>query len=269
MKKRRTTFSRISKFVAAFFMVCMVFMMSSHVITAAPEDEITETTTNSSDTLTIGISAGDGSDLASVLQIMLVLTVIALAPSILIMLTSFTRIIIVMHFTRAALGTQTAPPNQVLIGLSLFLTFFIMAPVFTKVYNDAILPLSKNDISAEEAYDIGIDPLREFMFDQTNTKDIKMFMEIADIQDAEDYDDIPTYVLIPSFIVSELRTAFIIGFLIYIPFIIIDMVVASALMSMGMMMLPPTTISLPFKILLFIMADGWNLIIGNLVKTFY
>ena len=185
------------------------------------------------------------------------------------MLTSFTRIIIVMHFTRTALGTQSTPPNQVLIGLSLFLTFFIMAPTFTTVYNDAIKPLSANEISAEEAYKTGIQPIRKFMFKQTNTKDIRMFLEIADIGAVENYDDIPTYVLVPSFIVSELRTAFIIGFLIYIPFIIIDMVVASALMSMGMMMLPPTTISLPFKILLFIMADGWNLIIGNLVKTFY
>ena len=199
------------------------------------------------------------------------MTVIALAPSILIMLTSFTRIIIVLHFTRSAIGTQTAPPNQVLVGLALFLTFFIMAPTFKTVYDDAIKPLSKNEITAEEAYDVGIKPIRQFMLEQTNTKDIRMFIDIAkvDTSTLKDYDDIPIQVLIPSFIVSELRIAFIIGFLIYIPFIIIDMVVSSALMSMGMMMLPPTTISLPFKILLFIMADGWNLVIGNLVKTFY
>lgn len=205
------------------------------------------------------------------MQILLVLTVIALAPSILIMLTSFTRIIIVLHFTRSAIGTQTAPPNQVLVGLALFLTFFIMAPTFKTVYDDAIKPLSKNEITTEEAYDVGIKPIRKFMLEQTNTKDIRMFIDIAkvDTSTLKDYDDIPIQVLIPSFIVSELRIAFIIGFLIYIPFIIIDMVVSSALMSMGMMMLPPTTISLPFKILLFIMADGWNLVIGNLVKTFY
>lgn len=271
MKKSRI-FSRAFKIVV---LLLTVFVISSFTATSVSATSVletsdsTETTTDSSDTINIGISAGDGSDLASVLQILLVLTVIALAPSILIMLTSFTRIIIVLHFTRSALGTQTAPPNQILIGLALFLTFFIMAPTFSTVYNDAIIPLSNSEISAEEAYDIGIQPLREFMIEQTNTKDIKLFMDIAEVDDAQDYDDVPTEVLIPSFVISELRIAFIIGFLIYIPFIIIDMVVSSALMSMGMMMLPPTTISMPFKILLFILADGWNLIIGNLVKTFY
>ncbi len=271
MNKRKKILSKITKIVSMCLLVIVfAVILPSHAHAGElTEDTTTVAETDADDTLTIGISAGDGSDLASVLQILLVLTVIALAPSILIMLTSFTRIIIVMHFTRAALGTQSAPPNQVLVGLSLFLTFFIMAPTFSKVYTQAIQPLSNNEISAEEAYEKGIEPIREFMFEQTNTKDIKMFLEIADIQEVSDYDDIPTHVLIPSFIVSELRTAFIIGFLIYIPFIVIDMVVSSALMSMGMMMLPPTTISMPFKILLFVMADGWNLIIGNLVKTFY
>lgn len=271
MKKKNRLISALMKFAVLFIVAFIITayntsdVMATDIIPETPA----ETTADSSDNFTIGITAGNGSDLASVLQILLVLTVIALAPSILIMLTSFTRIIIVMHFTRTALGTQTAPPNQVLIGLSLFLTFFIMAPVFTQVYNDAILPLSREEITAEEAYDVGIEPIRNFMFEQTNTKDIRMFLDIAQVEEVETMEDIPIYVLIPSFIVSELRTAFIIGFLIYIPFIIIDMVVASALMSMGMMMLPPTTISLPFKILLFVMADGWNLIIGNLVKTFY
>ncbi len=271
MKKRSKAILAFARIAIVVAIVLFISVNSRTAVYATDILRTEETTTaaNASDNFTIGISAGNGSDLASVLQIVLVLTVIALAPSILIMLTSFTRIIIVMHFTRTALGTQSTPPNQVLIGLSLFLTFFIMAPTFTTVYNDAIKPLSANEISAEEAYETGIQPIREFMFKQTNTKDIRMFLEIADIGAVENYDDIPTYVLVPSFIVSELRTAFIIGFLIYIPFIIIDMVVASALMSMGMMMLPPTTISLPFKILLFIMADGWNLIIGNLVKTFY
>lgn len=273
-ERKKINREKILSGIIKFFALCLVvgllmFVVPASVNAGEISEGTTETTTDISDKLTIGISAGDGSDLASVLQILLVLTVIALAPSILIMLTSFTRIVIVMHFTRTALGTQSAPPNQVLIGLSLFLTFFIMAPTFSQVYNDAIKPLSNNEISAEEAYEIGEAPIREFMFEQTNTKDIKMFLEIAGIQEVSDYDDIPTYVLIPSFIVSELRTSFIIGFLIYIPFIIIDMVVSSALMSMGMMMLPPTTISMPFKILLFVMADGWNLIIGNLVKTFY
>lgn len=219
--------------------------------------------------LTIGVAAGD-ENMASVLQMLALLTVISLAPSILIMLTSFTRIIIVLHFTRAALNTQTVPPNHVLVGLALFLTFFIMAPTFSSVYQNAVKPLAAGEITSEEAFEVGMAPIREFMFGQiTREKDLKMFLEISGTQDVQTQDDIPTSVLIPSFITSELRTAFIIGFVIYIPFIIIDMVVASTLMSMGMMMLPPTTISMPFKILLFIIADGWNLVIGNLVKTFY
>lgn len=270
MKKPKTkTKIKCSKIIkTCMILLTVFFLVSLSASGVSASEEVTTTAASSNSNLTIGISAGDGSDLASVLQIVLVLTVIALAPSILIMLTSFTRIIIVLHFTRAALGTQTAPPNQILVGLALFLTFFIMAPVFSTVYSDAIVPLSNNAISTEEAFDIGIEPIRTFMFEQTDTDDIRLFMDIAEITDAESNDDIPTQVLIPAFIISELRMAFIIGFLIYIPFIIIDMVVASALMSMGMMMLPPTTISLPFKLLLFIMADGWNLIIGNLVKTF-
>ncbi len=217
----------------------------------------------------------DEGNMSADIKMFLVLTVLTLAPSILIMLTSYTRIIIVLHFLRSAIGTQTAPPNQVLIGLALFLTLFIMHPVFTQVNENAIKPLDAGEITQEEAFDAGMEPIREFMFGQTQRKDINMFCEIAQVSydPSEDLDqmkaDIPNSVLIPSFIISELRTAFIIGFLIYIPFIVIDMVVASVLMSMGMMMLPPTTISLPFKILLFILADGWNLVIKNLVLTFY
>lgn len=229
-----------------------------------------ETTASENNLINIGISTSDGNDMASVLQMLLVLTVISLAPSILIMLTSFTRIVIVLHFTRAALGTQTVPPNQVIIGLSLFLTFFVMSPVFTEVYDSALKPLSNNEISVEEAYETGVKPLKSFMLKQTSTKDLDTFFKIAGYEEGSvtSEDDISMTVLVPSFIISELRIAFIIGFLIYIPFIIIDMVVSSTLMSMGMMMLPPTTISAPFKILLFVMADGWNLIIGNLVATF-
>ena len=208
--------------------------------------------------------------MASVLQMLLVLTVIAIAPSILIMLTSFTRIVIVLHFTRTAIGTQTVPPNQILVGLSLFLTLFVMSPTFTQIYDSAVVPLSNNEISAEEAFETGVKPLREFMLKQVSNKDLDTFLKIAGYEDGSiaSEDDIPLQVLIPSFIISELRIAFIIGFLIYLPFIVIDMVVSSTLMSMGMMMLPPTTISMPFKILLFVMADGWNLIIGNLMTTF-
>ncbi|NLP34594.1 MAG: flagellar type III secretion system pore protein FliP [Clostridiales bacterium] len=211
----------------------------------------------------------DGDTLAPTLQILLVLTIITLAPSILIMVTSFTRIVIVLHFVRSALGTQTTPPNQILIGLALFLTFFIMSPVFTQINTEAIEPMSSGEITKEEAFEAGIAPIRTFMLEQTKIKDLRLFMDIAGIDTVKTVEDIPMTVIIPSFIISELRTAFIIGFLIYIPFIIIDMVVASTLMSMGMMMLPPTMIAMPFKILLFIVADGWNLIIGELVKTFY
>lgn len=206
--------------------------------------------------------------LSGSLRILLTLTVLSLLPSILIMLTSFTRIIVVLHFLRAAVGTQTAPPNQVLVGLALFLTLFIMQPVFTDINENAIKPFDAGEITQEEAFEIGSKPLREFMNGQAQTKDIDLFIQISG-GEYDSYDDVPFSVLIPSFIISELRQAFIIGFVLYIPFIVIDMVVASVLMSMGMMMLPPTTISLPFKILLFVLADGWNLVIGSLVKTFY
>lgn len=208
-----------------------------------------------------------GGSLSAPIRILLFLTIISLAPSILIMLTSFTRIIVVLHFLRTAIGTQTSPPNQILVGLALFLTFMIMSPVFTQINEEAIKPLDAGEITQEEALEIGMKPIREFMYGQVQEKDVNLFCEIADVT-YEENDDIPNTVLIPAFIISELRQAFIIGFIIYIPFIVIDMVVSSVLMSMGMMMLPPTTISLPFKILLFILADGWDLVIGNLVKTF-
>ena len=198
----------------------------------------------------------------------MILTIISLAPALLILLTSFTRIIIVLHFLRTAIGTQSSPPNQILIGLALFLTLFIMQPVFTDINENAIKPFDAGEITQEEAIEIGSQPLRAFMNGQVQTKDIDLFIEISG-ETYENYDEVPFSILIPSFVISELRTAFIIGFMLYIPFIVIDMVVASVLMSMGMMMLPPTTISLPFKILLFILADGWNLVIGSLVKTFY
>lgn len=223
---------------------------------------------NIANTVTVTYENGNGT-LNGALRILIVLTLIAIAPTLIIMMTSFTRILIVLHFTRAAIATQTAPPNQVLIGMALFLTFFIMEPTFTEVYNNAIVPFENNEITQDEAFEEAMDPIREFMYSQTQTKDVRLFMEIDDVDWDGELESIPNAVLVPSFIISELRTAFIIGFLIYIPFIVIDMVVASVLMSMGMMMLPPTTISMPFKILLFVLADGWSLIIGSLVKTFY
>ncbi|HKM05135.1 MAG TPA: flagellar type III secretion system pore protein FliP [Lachnospiraceae bacterium] len=223
---------------------------------------------NIANNLTVTYNDGNG-EVAGSLRILMTLTAIAIAPMLIICVTSFTRILIVLHFTRTALNTQTAPPNQVLIGLTLFLTFFIMSPVISQINDTAIKPFDAGEITQEEAFEAGMEPLRQFMYEQTKSKDASMFMQIAEKEWDGTLEQIPNTVLIPSFIVSELRTAFIIGFLIYIPFIIIDMVVASTLMSMGMMMLPPTTISMPFKILLFVLADGWNLIIINLVKTFY
>ena len=223
---------------------------------------------NIANTVTVTYENGNGS-INGALRILLILTAIAIAPLLLIMLTSFTRIIIVLHFARAAIGTQTAPPNNVLIGLALFLTFFIMQPTLNTVYQEAVVPFENGQLDQTEAFEKGMEPIRQFMYPQTQKKDVQMFMEISQTEWDGTLAGIPNRVLIPSFLISELRRAFIIGFLIYIPFIVIDMVVASALMSMGMMMLPPTTISAPFKILLFVMADGWNLVIMNLVRTFY
>lgn len=220
-----------------------------------------------------GLSISYNNDTGSVstpIRMLLVLTVLALAPSILIMMTSYTRVIIVLHFLRTAIGTQTSPPNQILIGLALFITFFIMWPTFQQINENAIQPLDAGEITMEEALQEAEIPIRQFMYGQTQEKDLKLFVDMdTQSETYESYDDIPMTTLVPAFIISELRYAFILGFVIYIPFIVIDMVVASVLMSMGMMMLPPTTISLPFKILLFILADGWNLLIGNLVNTFY
>lgn len=235
--------------------------------------EAREATSDSTNGLSITYNNDTGS-LSTPVKAFLVLTILALAPSILIMLTSYTRIVIVLHFLRTAIGTQTAPPNQVLIGLSLFLTFFIMWPTFQEINENAIVPLDNGEITIEQAFEAADEPLRDFMYGQTQEKDLHLFMDIdnqeyPDEMTLEAYYEVPFTTVVPAFIISELRYAFIMGFLIYIPFIVIDMVVSSVLMSMGMMMLPPTTISLPFKILLFIMADGWNLLIGSVVKTFY
>ena len=212
--------------------------------------------------------ATGGSEYSLSLEILVLMTVLTLLPSIVIMMTSFVRIIIVMSLLRQALGTATTPPNQVLIGLSLFLTYFVMAPVFTNIYEEAFDPYVNERISAEEAMDKAAIPLREFMLAQTREDDILMFAEIADHDLTGDPTDIPFRVLAPSFMTSELKTAFTIGFLIYIPFVIIDLVVASVLMSMGMMMLSPMMISMPFKLMLFVLADGWALITQSLTTSF-
>lgn len=204
-------------------------------------------------------------EVASSLELLFILTILALAPSILIMMTCFTRIIIVLSFIRKAVSTQTTPPNQVLIGLALFLTFFIMAPVASEINDNALQPYLNEEINQETAFENAMEPVKEFMLKQTRAKDLALFMNISGSEITQSVEEVPTKALIPAFIISEIKTGFEIGFIIFIPFIVIDMVVASTLMSMGMMMLPPVMISLPFKLLLFIMVDGWNLIIQSLI----
>ncbi len=218
----------------------------------------------------IDISLGEegASNWALGLQLMLLLTVLSLAPSIVIMLTSFTRIVVVLSLLRNALATQRMPPNQIIVGLALFLTLFIMSPVFGQINEEAFQPYLAEEIAEEEALELALNPLREFMFEQVSERDLALFIEISGEERPNNPDEVPTLVLIPAFIISELKTAFQIGFLLYIPFIIIDMIVASTLMSMGMLMLPPVMISLPFKILLFVLVDGWYLVIRSLVTTF-
>jgi flagellar biosynthetic protein FliP len=224
---------------------------------------------NIANQFTVSLFDDGNGELAGTLRILITLTLISLAPFLLITMTSFVRIVIVLHFTRAALNTQSAPPNQILLTLALFLTFFIMQPVIDQINETAIIPFEAGEISQEEAFEAGMLPIRNFMFAHTQGKDANLFMNISGAEWDGTLASIPSSVLIPSFIISELRMAFMMGFMIYIPFIVIDMVIASTLMSMGMMMLPPTVISMPFKILLFVMADGWHLIIGSVVKTFY
>ena len=207
-------------------------------------------------------------DGSNAVQLLLLIGGISLVPALLFTVTGFTRILIVLGFIRSGLGTPTAPPNQVLVGIALFLTLFVMAPTFNAINKDAIDPLSKGTISQAQAFDRGQKPLREFMFRQTRTKDLALFVKLAKLDRPQTRADVPTWVLIPAFIISELKTAFQIGFLIFLPFLVIDLVVASTLMSMGMVMLPPVFISLPFKILLFVLVDGWNLITRSLVESF-
>jgi len=220
----------------------------------------------------INLSVGDGGDepvkMTIALQILFLFTVLSLAPAILVMVTSFTRIVIVLSLLRHALGTQQMPANQIIIGLSLFLTFFIMTPVWNEVNSQALQPYINEEISAEKAFDLATQPIKEFMLKQTREKDMALFVKISKGKRPQNPDDIKLPVLLPAFAISELKTAFQIGFMIYLPFLILDMVVASVLLSMGMMMLPPIMISLPFKLLLFVLVDGWNLVVGSLVQSF-
>ncbi|MFX4261944.1 flagellar type III secretion system pore protein FliP [Pelotomaculum propionicicum] len=201
-------------------------------------------------------------------KLLVLLTLLSLAPAFLIMMTSFTRIVIVLSLLRTALGVPTAPANQIIVGLTLFLTIFIMAPTYKQVNEQAVQPYLRNEISQEEAQQLGARPLSDFMLRQTREKDLALFINLAKIERPEKPEDIPMHVVIPSFVISELKTAFEIGFLLFIPFLVIDMVVASILMSMGMFMLPPIMIALPFKLLLFVMVDGWYLVVKSLVESF-
>lgn len=245
---------RVAVFLAAGFVLCLG---------ATAYAQVTLPTVN------LGYKTVDQpQELVSNIKILLGLTVLTLAPAILIMMTSFTRIIIVLSFVRQALGTQNVPPNQLLVGLALFMTLFIMTPFFNQINNDAIQPFLKNSITQDEAIDKGLAPIRTFMFNQTRDADLALFVSMSATEKPNTRADVPTHVLIPAFIISELKTAFQIGFIVYLPFLVIDMVAASVLMAMGMMMLPPVIISLPFKIMLFVLVDGWSLIVGSLVKSF-
>ena len=213
--------------------------------------------------------AVESENISTSLMVVFLITVLSLAPAILVMTTSFTRVIVVLGFLRQAMATQQTPPNQVLIGLALFLTFFIMTPTYQEVNSNAIQPYIQGDFDDPmDALEAALEPVRNFMFQQTRPKDLKLFLDMAEIGRPETRADVPTHVLIPAFVVSELTTAFEIGFIIYIPFLIIDMVVASTLMAMGMMMLPPIFVSLPFKIIMFVLADGWYLLLGSLTRSF-
>lgn len=220
-------------------------------------------------TVNIGLAeATNPKEVSTLVEILLIFTVLSMAPAILLMMTCFTRLVVALGFLKQAMGTQQAPPSQVLIGLALFLTFFIMSPVFNKMNETAVKPYLAEQINAEQAIAEGVKPLRAFMFSQTREKDLGLFLSIAKMQKPSNKDDVPTMTLIPAFMISELKTAFEIGFILFIPFLIIDMVVASVLLSMGMMMLPPVMVSLPFKLLLFVLVDGWYLVVGSLVKSF-
>jgi len=257
--KRFVISGRTTKYiVAVLLVVLLVGMIPARSASAQNVPQIT-----------VGIDQSDNpEDISVTLQILLIMTVLALAPSILILMTSFTRIIVVLYFARQALGTNQMPPNQLLIGLALFLTFFIMGPVLQDIHENALLPYINEEITQREAFDTAMGSLRGFMSTQTKEEDLGIFMQISQIQKPQNMDEVPNSVLIPSFVISELRTAFQIGFVLFIPFLIIDMVVAGVLMSMGMMMLPPVMISLPFKILLFVLVDGWNLLVGSIVNGF-
>lgn len=220
--------------------------------------------------VTFGLTPAESpEEVSTLLQVIFLLTVLSLAPAILVMTTSFVRLAVVFSLLRNALGTQQMPPAQIIVGLSLFLTFFIMAPVFNQINDKALTPYLDGNLPQREAFTRAVEPMREFMLRQTRKKDLALFMAVAGEDRPQNASEVPLTSLIPAFVISELKTAFTIGFLLYVPFLVIDMVVASVLLSMGMMMLPPIMVSLPFKLMLFVLVDGWNLIVGSMVKSFF
>ncbi|WP_396021646.1 flagellar type III secretion system pore protein FliP [Campylobacter canadensis] len=238
----------------------ILFLLIATMIFAAPL---------SVPTLNLNLSApNSASQLVTTLNVVIVLTILALAPSIIFVCTSFLRLVIVFSFLRQAMGTQAMPPNTILISLALVLTFFIMQPASKQAYDNAIKPYIDEKISYEEAFNLGVKPFKEFMLRNTRQKDLALFYRLKNLENPTSVEEVELTTLVPAFMISELKTAFEIGFLLYLPFLVIDMVVSSVLMAMGMMMLPPVMISLPFKILIFVLVDGWNLLIGNLVKSF-
>jgi len=261
-KNRQSTahFIKLKIISVLFFLILMPVLFQSDVASAADLP-----------IPSLNISVGDAEsadDVAITLEILALLTVLTLAPAILILMTPFTRLIVSFHFLRQAIGVQSSPPNQVIVGLALFMTFYIMTPVWQDVYTDSLGPYLDKKITYQEAFEKAQVPIRKFMLKNTREADLALFIRAAEMKNPETQDDVSLLVLIPAFVISELKTAFIIGFVLYVPFLIIDMVVASVLLAMGMMMLPPVMVSLPFKLMLFVLVDGWNLVIGSLLKSF-
>ena len=268
VKNKKAEKKKLLKYLISFVICLAVVIFSFAVIS---------TTASAESSITLDISSGEADENSSVLDILFLLAFLALIPSFLLLMTSFVRIVIALSFLRNALGTQSSPPNQVIIGLALFLTLFIMFPVFKEIKTEAYDPYSKGEIELTEAVEEAADPLKTFMVKQVYSEDLDMFMSLADsrgIIDAAEYNsvdkltDLSLFVIVPAFVTSELKRAFLIGFLLYIPFLLIDLVVSSTLMSMGMVMLPPTTIAMPFKLMLFIVVDGWNLLFESLIVSF-
>ncbi|MDR1472284.1 MAG: flagellar type III secretion system pore protein FliP [Synergistaceae bacterium] len=266
MKNEITLVGRMYRFGALLMMLLTALLLPDVLFAASPAPELPEIPIPAIN-MAIG-SAGTPQDVVQTLQIVALITVLSMAPAILLMVTSFTRILVVMGFVRSAIGLQQAPPNQVLTSLALFLTIFTMTPVWTQIYDQALVPYTQGEIQTPAAWERTVQPVRDFMFKQTRERELSLMVRLSGDPQPANQSEVRTMTLVPAYVLSELKTAFQMGVVIYIPFIVIDMIVASILMSMGMMMLPPSMISLPFKILLFVMADGWSLVIASLVTSF-